>query len=99
MWSFPIVDYWCRMMASTSLGALTKNPMRAGWGYQYAARIVVNRLKSELQQAIAVDLLLKPNDTRTRLYRAGIDQIDYHVPETYERSELERILRSRQQPE
>jgi UDP-N-acetylglucosamine kinase len=61
----------------------------------YKAREVVNQLKSELQQSIAVDLLVKPNDTATRLYRAGIDQIDYHVPESYDRGELERVLRSR----
>jgi len=51
----------------------------------FGAREVVNALKGEFGQQIAVDLLFKPTDGTPRLYRAGIDQIDYHVPETYSR--------------
>lgn len=58
----------------------------------FAARDVVNALKSEFGNQIMVDLLIKPNDSDSRLYRAGIDKIDYHVPEKYDRAGLERIL-------
>lgn len=59
----------------------------------FAAREVVNRLKRELGKAIHVDLLLKNNDNSQRLYRAGIDQIDNHVPEKYSRSDVEQMLK------
>lgn len=58
----------------------------------FAARDVVNRLKREHGTAIRVDLLLKNNDNTDRLYRAGIDQIDNHIPEKYTRSDVERLL-------
>jgi UDP-N-acetylglucosamine kinase len=58
----------------------------------FAARSVVNALKREFGAQIKVDLLLKPNDATPKLYRAGIDQIDYHVPETYDFSSLLRRL-------
>ena len=56
----------------------------------FAAREVVNRLKRELGPAIKVDLLLKPHDDSARVYQAGIEQIDYHVPETYDQSGTDR---------
>lgn len=59
----------------------------------FAAREVVNRLKLEFGSAIQVDLLLKNNDNTNRLYRAGIDQIDSHVPEKYNRADIERLLK------
>lgn len=59
----------------------------------FAAREVVNRLKREYGSAILVDLLLKNNDNTNRLYRAGIDQIDSHVPEKYNRADIERLLK------
>lgn len=59
----------------------------------FAAREVVNRLKREYGPAILVDLLLKNNDNTNRLYRAGIDQIDSHVPEKYNRADIERLLK------
>lgn len=65
----------------------------------FAAREVVNRLKVEFGSRIAVDLLVKPHDLATRLYRAGIDKIDYHVPEKYTRVDLERHLGLAQRPE
>lgn len=58
----------------------------------FGAREVVNRLKSELGSAIHVDLLMKNNDNSHRFYRAGVDQIDSHIPERVKRPELERML-------
>lgn len=59
----------------------------------FAAREVVNRLKKELGKDITVDLLLKNNDNSQRMYRAGVDQIDNHIPEKYSRSDVEQILK------
>lgn len=59
----------------------------------FAAREVVNRLKREYGNRIAVDLLLKNNDNSNRLYRAGVDQIDHHIPEKYSRSDVEELLK------
>jgi len=58
----------------------------------FAARVVVNRLKSELGKAVRLDLLMKNNDNSNRFFRAGVDQIDYHIPEQVSRQELERLL-------
>lgn len=58
----------------------------------FAAREVVNTLKENFGSDISVDLLLKNNDNSNRLYKAGIDQIDYHVPERYTRESLEELL-------
>jgi adenylylsulfate kinase-like enzyme len=58
----------------------------------FAARQVVNALKKEFGANIKVDLLFKPNDNTEKLYRAGIDQIDYHVPETYDPDTLSKML-------
>ena len=60
----------------------------------FAAREVVNRLKAELGKALKVDLLLKNNDNSRRLYQAGIDRIDSHVPERYTRDDVERMLKN-----
>ncbi|MDT4847487.1 Zeta toxin [compost metagenome] len=54
----------------------------------FAARDVVNRLKLEFGKAINVDLLLKSNDNSSRLYKAGVDKIDYHIPERHSRASL-----------
>lgn len=59
----------------------------------FAAREVVNRLKSELGNQIDVDLLLKNNDNSQRMYRAGVDKIDHHIPEKYSRSDVEEMLK------
>jgi UDP-N-acetylglucosamine kinase len=60
----------------------------------FAARDVVNALKMEFGSRIMVDLLIKPNDgSAQRMYKAGIDRIDYHVPEQYDRAGLESILK------
>ncbi len=58
----------------------------------FAARMVANRLKRELGDSISLDLLMKNNDNSSRFYRAGVDQIDYHIPEQVSREDLERLL-------
>ncbi|MCF6263902.1 MAG: zeta toxin family protein [Xanthomonadales bacterium] len=59
----------------------------------FAARNVVNRLKNEFSEAIGVDLLLKNNDNSNRFYKAGIQQIDPHIPEAYSPEELAELIR------
>lgn len=59
----------------------------------FAAREVVNRLKLEFGKKISVDLLLKNNDNSSRLYHAGIDQIDHHIPEKYSRADVEQMIK------
>jgi predicted ABC-type ATPase len=61
-------------------------------GQYFAAREVVNSLKRELGPDISVDLLQKPIRGSERLFRAGIDQIDNHIPETYDRKQLAELL-------
>ena len=61
----------------------------------FAARDVVNALKTEFGTDIMVDLLVKPNDSVGRLYKAGIDQIDNHVEEKYDRVGLADVLARR----
>jgi len=58
----------------------------------FAARVVVNRLKRELGKDIRLDLLMKNNDNSNQFYRAGVDQIDNHIPEQVSRQDLERLL-------
>ncbi|MNF76626.1 Zeta toxin [compost metagenome] len=58
----------------------------------FAARDVVNRLKLEFGKRINVDLLLKSNDNSSRLYKAGVDKIDYHIPERHTRDSLAALL-------
>ena len=58
----------------------------------FAAREVVNRLKAELGKRIQVDLLMKNNDGSHRFYRAGVDQIDNHIPEKYSLADVKRML-------
>lgn len=60
----------------------------------FAARKVVNRLKAELGKKISVHLLLKDHDNSNRLFKAGIDRIDNHVPEKYDRASLKKLLDS-----
>ncbi len=58
----------------------------------FAARVVVNRLKAELGKHIQVDLLMKNNDGSHQFYRAGVDQIDNHIPEKYSVADVKRML-------
>ena len=58
----------------------------------FGARDVVNRLKRELGKELHVDLLMKNNDNSHRFYMAGVDQIDFHIPERVTRAELEARL-------
>lgn len=60
----------------------------------FAPRDVVNRLKRHYGAQIKVDLLMKNNDNSQRFYKAGVDQIDHHIPEKYDRSDVERLLKS-----
>ena len=54
----------------------------------FAARDVVNRLKLEYGKDIHVDLLQKHIDNSDRLYKAGVEKIDYHIPERFTREQL-----------
>ncbi len=58
----------------------------------FAAREVVNRLKVELGKRVQVDLLMKNNDGSHQFYRAGVDQIDNHIPEKYSVADVRRML-------
>jgi len=58
----------------------------------FAARDVVNALKLEYGSDVHVDLLIKHIDNSGRLYKAGVDKIDYHIPEQYTRADLEAKL-------
>jgi len=58
----------------------------------FAARNVVNRLKATFGSDVRIDLLLKNTDNSHKLYKAGIDQIDNHVPEKYTPADLAKLL-------
>ena len=58
----------------------------------FAARDVVNRLKTELGKRIQVDLLMKNNDGSHQFYRAGVDQIDNHIPEKYSVDDVKHMI-------
>ena len=58
----------------------------------FAAREVVNSLKAHFGSDLGVDLLLKNTDNSNRLYKAGVDVIDNHLPEKYTRADLEKLL-------
>lgn len=63
----------------------------------FAAREVVNALKRKFGADVMVDLLLKNTDNTRKLYKAGVDQIDNHVPEKYDRKSLKRLLGIREE--
>lgn len=58
----------------------------------FAAREVVNTLKRKFGKDLKVDLLMKNLDNSRRWYKAGVDQIDNHIPERYSRDELYQVL-------
>jgi len=58
----------------------------------FAARDAVNALKLKFGKDIHVDLLLKHIDNSNRLYKAGVDKIDYHIPERHTRLSLATAL-------
>ncbi|PCJ87447.1 MAG: Zeta toxin [Thiotrichaceae bacterium] len=58
----------------------------------FAARNVVNRLKTTFGSDVKVDLLLKNTDNSNKLFKAGVDQIDNHIPEKYTPVDLEKLL-------
>ncbi len=58
----------------------------------FAARNVVNRLKTTFGSDVKVDLLLKNTDNTNKLFKAGVDKIDNHIPEKYTLVDLEKLL-------
>jgi predicted ABC-type ATPase len=54
----------------------------------FSARDVVNILKLECGGQVTVDLLLKHIDNSGRLYKAGVDKVDHHIPERHSRADL-----------
>ena len=58
----------------------------------FTAREVVNRLKRELGGEVRVDLLVKNVDGSDRLYKAGVDVIDNHIPEKYTRDQIRAMI-------
>lgn len=58
----------------------------------FAARGVVNKLKLTFGSNVKVDLLLKNTDNTHKLYKAGVDKIDNHIPEKYTPADLEKLL-------
>lgn len=58
----------------------------------FKARDVVNRLKKHFEKAISVDLLVKNFDPDNNYYKDNIDSIDNHLPEKYDRTEINRIV-------
>lgn len=58
----------------------------------FAARQVVNRLKTHFGGTIRIDLLLKNTDGSNGAFMANVDQIDSHIPEKYDVHALRAIL-------
>lgn len=58
----------------------------------FLARQNVNRLKQIFGNKIKVDLLLKDIDGVNRLYKAGIDSIDHHIPEKYSKADIRELI-------
>jgi UDP-N-acetylglucosamine kinase len=54
----------------------------------FGARETVNRLKLKFRASVKVDLLLKNTDGSNRSSKVGVDQIDYHIPENYDRDQV-----------
>ena len=58
----------------------------------FGARETVNGLKKAFGDQIKVDLLLKNTDGSNRFSRSGVDQIDYHIPENYDRDQVRALV-------
>ena len=58
----------------------------------FAARDVVNRLKSHFGGTIRIDLLLKNTDGSNGAFMANVGQIDSHIPEKYDVPALRSML-------
>lgn len=54
--------------------------------HDQVSRLFVQSL--EYGKDIHVDLLLKHIDNSDRLYKAGVEKIDYHIPERFTREQL-----------
>ena len=68
-------------------------PVESFISQYFEARDTVNRLKLELGQKIKVAVLFKDYASGNRLYKAGVDDINYHIPEQFTRVQLEAALR------
>ena len=49
-------------------------------------------MKIKFGKDIQVDLLMKNNDGSQQFYRAGVDQIDNHIPEKYTEPDVRLML-------
>ncbi|MCY4641152.1 MAG: zeta toxin family protein [Gammaproteobacteria bacterium] len=58
----------------------------------FAARENVNNLKNRFRKDISVDLILKEIDGSRKLYKAGVDQIDHHIPENFTKTDIEKLI-------
>ena len=58
----------------------------------FSARENVNNLKNKFGKDISVDLMLKEIDGSRKLYKAGVDQIDHHIPEIFTRTDVEKLI-------
>lgn len=58
----------------------------------FAARENVNNLKNRFGKDIRIDLILKEIDGSRKLYKAGVDQIDSHIPENYTKTDIEKVI-------
>lgn len=53
---------------------------------------MVNQLKVTFGADVKADLLLKNTDNTNKLFKAGMDKIDNHIPEKYTPADLEKLL-------
>lgn len=67
-------------------------PMERFLDQYFSARKVVNDLKYNFGHAVTVDIFIKNRDGSTRAYRENIHRVDTHVPESYDRATLGRLL-------
>lgn len=58
----------------------------------FSARENVNNLKNKSGKKISIDLILKEIDGSRKLFKAGVDQIDHHIPENYTKTGIEKII-------
>ena len=61
----------------------------------FKARENANELKRKFASDVRLDLLLKDIDGSTKLYKAGVDRIDNHIPEKYSREQVEDLIQQR----
>lgn len=54
----------------------------------------MNNWKNRFGKDISVDLILKEIDGSRKLYKAGVDQMDHHIPENYTKTDIEKVTGS-----